>query len=116
MALTITKEPHTLESTYIADLKNRCELMYYNSETETLHLAFSPEAAKVAKIKKFSYERFLDTMLKTLGNLPTGYYFADHKSHSGNYLGENFKKALNALKERDLVQNIRTSSGLGFSN
>lgn len=116
MPLTITKKPHTLKSTYIADLRNRCELMYYNGETETLHLAFSPEAAKVAKIKKFSYEKFLDKMLEMLGTLPTGYYFADHVTHSGNYLGDNFKEALYQLLERDLVQNIRKSSGLGFAN
>jgi hypothetical protein len=99
--LRITKEPSTHEMTYVADLLNAIELFYYNPETNTVHSSFSPLAHQFGKMMDFKHSLLLDKF-----ESQKGYYFVNHLTKTANYAGDNFKQALETMKERGYVKNI----------
>lgn len=99
--LKVTREPHTLETTYRADLVEFVELFYYVPETHTVHSSFSVYAYQMGKMIEFSHKLMLEKFC-----FRQGYYFANHLNRTGNYAGSDFGEALEFMRLRGYVQNI----------
>lgn len=100
--LKIVDTPHTLKSTYTADLAQYVELIYYDAATHTVHSAFSPFAFYFGQLADFVHGLLLLEF-----NFKQGYYFMNHVNRTGNYASEDFKKTLDMLEARGYAKNIK---------
>lgn len=100
--INFTTEPHTLKSSYVADLMRVVELFYFNDKNSTVYSSHSPHARQMGKLLDFRHNLLVEKC-----DYQKGYYYVNHVTRMGGYLGDDFLTALKILEKIGFVENIQ---------